>query len=253
MAAPYPYDSPIFRRAHREASPDGTIVAEIAEAHEVSMGNPTVGVLVLSTGLTLSSCNPSFLWSSDSRHLAVPRYFRRFGVLRRQRLAVVDVKGGRVFESRDTAWYFQPEVFASGTLVALKDPLTSRGRVAWRIPEDLDRFTTSEPGSIASSSTPPTRTRRAHLQNAPGDFYVEYDCCTCCGVPEHIAPDLFASVMQNDQCFVKRQPRTEQEMGRMLTVLQHQDLGCVRYRGSDPALIQRLESEGLADLVDSVD
>jgi len=32
-----------------------------------------------------------------------------------------------------------------------------------------------------------------HPRNAPGEFYVEKDCCTLCGVPWTIAPELFES------------------------------------------------------------
>ena len=41
MDEPWPYNLPIFRRSHREVSPDGSVVAEIAQAFEVSMSNPT--------------------------------------------------------------------------------------------------------------------------------------------------------------------------------------------------------------------
>ena len=73
----WPYNLPIWRRAHRASSPDAQIVAEIDAAYEISMGNPTCGTLRLSTGLELERCNPSFIWSDDSRYLAVPRYFNR--------------------------------------------------------------------------------------------------------------------------------------------------------------------------------
>lgn len=64
---PWPYNLPIWRRSHRAVSPDGRIVAEIAQADEVSMGNPTMGRLLLSTGLEVPRCRPSFIWSVDSR------------------------------------------------------------------------------------------------------------------------------------------------------------------------------------------
>ena len=136
----WPYDLPIFRRAHRAVSPDGSVVAEIDPAHEVSMGNPTRGTLTLSTGLQLADCNPSFIWSDDSRYLAVPRYFFRFGLLRRQRLAVIDVVQRRVVLSRETAAYFQPESFTGGVLVVVKEPFRSAARSSWRVPKDLAAF-----------------------------------------------------------------------------------------------------------------
>jgi hypothetical protein len=140
MSEPWPYSLPIFRRKRRAASPDGTTVAEIDPAYEVSMSNPTSGTLTLSTGLRLDRCNPSFVWSDDSRYLAVPRYFQRLGLLRRQRLAVIDVVERRVVASPQIACYFQPESFSEGLLVATREPFRSAESVSWRVPEDLADF-----------------------------------------------------------------------------------------------------------------
>ena len=140
MNQPSPYDLPIFRRAHRAKSPDGRWKAEIDPAFEVSMGNPTRGTLKLSSGHKLERCNPSFLWSDDSRFLAVPRFFNRFGLFRRQRLLVVDVQEGRVYASRETACYFQPDSFSDGDLVITKEPFRAGKRLLWRIPNELGDF-----------------------------------------------------------------------------------------------------------------
>jgi hypothetical protein len=85
---PYPYNTPPWRRSHRATWPDGALVAGIDEAFEHSMSNPTVGTLRTSGGLELTKCNPAFIWSDDSRYLAVPRWCRRFGLFLRQRLAI---------------------------------------------------------------------------------------------------------------------------------------------------------------------
>jgi hypothetical protein len=140
MSEPWPYNLPIFRRAHRALSPDGTDVAEIGDAREVSMSNPTIGTLTLSSGLHLDDCNPSFIWSDDSRFLAVPRYFLRYGFFRRQRMAVVDVAARRVLVSPQTAFYFQPESFNDGVLIATREPSRRPAQVRWRLPEHLTRF-----------------------------------------------------------------------------------------------------------------
>ena len=136
----WPYNLPIWRRAHRASSPDARMVAEIAAASEISMGNPTCGTLRLSTGLELESCNPSFIWSDDSRYLAVPRYFLRLGLLRRQRMVIIDTRERRVVASTETAYYYQPESFSAGLLVATREPFGSARRVTWRVPEDLAGF-----------------------------------------------------------------------------------------------------------------
>jgi hypothetical protein len=81
----WPHNLPSWRRFYRAASPDGKRIAQIDPAHEVSMGNPTSGLLCVTGGPHIDKCNPSFIWSDDSRYLAVPQYFRFFG---RQRVLI---------------------------------------------------------------------------------------------------------------------------------------------------------------------
>src|SRR2546430_116217 len=90
METAWPYNLPIWRRYYRAASPDGKLVARIDPAYEVSMGSPTSGTLCVSHGLHIPRCNPSFVWSDDSRFLAVPQFFHWLGCVTRQRLLVVD-------------------------------------------------------------------------------------------------------------------------------------------------------------------
>lgn len=136
----FPYNLPIWRKTFGLNSPNGEITAKIASAGEVSMGNPTIGTLELSNGFELDSCNPSFIWSDDSRFLVVPRYFRRFGVFRRQRLVILDVTDGSLMASRKITCYFQPETFLSGELTVTMEPFSDAITVKWKIPKDLDQF-----------------------------------------------------------------------------------------------------------------
>ena len=136
----FPYNLPIWRDTFLLESPDGKLVAEIPTAGEVSMGNPTIGILRLSNGFELDRCNPSFIWSNDSRYLVVPRYFKRFGLFRRQRLVIIDVFDGGLFESKKTACYFQPESFLDGQLIVTLEPFSDAVKVTWSIPEDLNQF-----------------------------------------------------------------------------------------------------------------
>src|SRR5688572_16175234 len=85
----WPYNLPIWRDAYRAVSPDGRLVARIDPAVEVSMGNPKTGILCVSNGLHIERCNPSFVWSDDSKYLAVPQFFEKLLVCRRQRLLVI--------------------------------------------------------------------------------------------------------------------------------------------------------------------
>jgi hypothetical protein len=137
----WPYNLPIWRSAHRASSPDGRFIAEIDPAYEISMGNPTFGTLRLSVGLELERCNPSFIWSEDSRYLAVPRYIYRLGLFRRQRMIIIDTLDRLVVASPETAHYFQPESFIRGRLVATKNPFRGAEPIVWRIPADLGSFT----------------------------------------------------------------------------------------------------------------
>jgi|GEM_PF-513315 len=93
---------------------------------------------------------------------------------------------------------------------------------------------------------PPAR----HPLNAPGPFYVEKGCCTACDVPRLTAPDLFK--YDDDQhCYVCRQPASADEMSQMVRTFVEQEFGCIRYGGSDPAIVQRIAENGDADFCDS--
>ena len=101
--------------------------------------------------------------------------------------------------------------------------------------------TLSLPASRAVQSHP--RNVPAHPRNAPGPFYVLYDCCTACGVPEAMAPDHFAYDAGRN-CLVKRQPESPDELEKMLRVIRGQELGCIRYRGTDKQVLRRLAEAG---------
>jgi hypothetical protein len=88
-----------------------------------------------------------------------------------------------------------------------------------------------------------------HPKNAAGPFYVLHGCCTACGVPTAIAPDLF-DFDSADHCYVKRQPTSDTEMEKALRVLRAQELECVRYRGTDEAILRRLAEAGEAHQCD---
>ena len=138
---PFPYNLPIWRYKYHETSPNGKITAEIKQTAEVSMGMPGRGVLELSTGITLDWCNPSFVWSDDSRYLAVPQFFARFGLVLRQRLVVIDGTENTLSKSREFAFYFQPESFQSSKLTALQEPFHhSPKTLSWSVPKDFTKF-----------------------------------------------------------------------------------------------------------------
>jgi hypothetical protein len=90
---------------------------------------------------------------------------------------------------------------------------------------------------------------RPHPENANGPFYVEDGCCVACGVPEAVAPELFAWD-GNGHCFVKRQPITPAETDQALHVVAHAELSCIRYRGLDPEVFARFAELGEPELCD---
>ena len=80
--------------------------------------------------------------------------------------------------------------------------------------------------------------------SAPGDFYVENQCCTACGVPIMVAPDLIGYVDETRyHCRWKKQPETPEELNRAFQIFDGQELGCHRYAGHDPEIIKRLSPD----------
>ncbi len=94
-----------------------------------------------------------------------------------------------------------------------------------------------------------TKKYKAHPKNAAGSFYVVNGCCTACGVPDVLAPALFAYDKDN-HCFVKRQPQTSKELESALDVIVGQELGCIRYGGSDEDVLRRLAEVGESNQCD---
>lgn len=104
-------------------------------------------------------------------------------------------------------------------------------------------------GSV-SAVTDATPVPKRYRLNVVGDFYVEEGCCTRCGVPS-TAPDLF-DLEDKEQCFVKKQPTTNDEIRRMVVVMRHQELGCIRYAGRDRKILGFLAGENHRDQCDEM-
>ena len=88
----------------------------------------------------------------------------------------------------------------------------------------------------------------SHLVD-PGMVYVDSRCCTNCGVPWHFAPEVFTE--GTETCEVTRQPRTATELRKVLRVFRAQELGCVRYSGTNPRVIAILHRVGEGAQCDS--
>lgn len=143
MNAEFPYNLPIWRSSYRAESPDKKFIVEIDPAFEVSMGNPTYGILKLSNGLSLPKCNPSFIWSDDSIYLSVPQFTSNwFWGMGKQRLIIIDVNNNKGWQSPKLTHYIQPETFTGGKLTITINPFSKAKTMTYSIPRDLDAFTT---------------------------------------------------------------------------------------------------------------
>lgn len=116
-----PYDAPSWRRSHTASSPDSRFVARIDGAVETGMSGPTYGQLAVSD-MTIPDCSPTFVWSSDSRFLAVPQWKRGLMRWRRQRLLIVDVLQRLAYESPSRYRLLRVDGFDTGCFVLTNDP-----------------------------------------------------------------------------------------------------------------------------------
>lgn len=130
-----------FARFRRVQSPDGRRVAQIDPAIEISMAYLTMGTLCVSAGPHIEHCSPGFVWSDDSRYLAVPQFV---GIRKRQRLIVIAFEEKRVYASIARAKCLEPESFREGQLVVTVNPSPLRGltfgpprRLSLAIPSEL--------------------------------------------------------------------------------------------------------------------
>ena len=90
---------------------------------------------------------------------------------------------------------------------------------------------------------------KPHPRNVDGPFYVEHGCCAGCGVPHDEASKLFD--WEADHCFVSRQPQSDVELDRMMFAMWAADMECVRYRGTNFEIINRISEMGLLKCCDN--
>src|SRR5678815_2700443 len=85
--------------------------------------------------------------------------------------------------------------------------------------------------------------------NKDASFYIQSDCCLSCGVPQKIAPELFG--WSGEGCCINRQPNTKEELDKTVELLWAQEVGCIRYGGDDPIILQRLAELGITEHCDA--
>lgn len=88
-------------------------------------------------------------------------------------------------------------------------------------------------------------------ENVPGTFYVEEGCCTSCGMPSQVAPELFAYATDG-HCYVSKQPTSAADIRQMIEAFEVQDIGCIRYRGANRVVQIKLIASGEGDQCDAL-
>lgn len=129
---------------------------------------------------------------------------------------------------------YDQKKIVSGPMQAHRGPINEALRaLGVECTPPLDEFDTVGLGRFRDTESWYDLTARPMGQ--AGDYYVVADCCTTCGIPWLLAPDLFN--YDGAGCWVMRQPQTLQEKTRMTEVVEAQELGCIRYRGDDPTVL----------------
>jgi hypothetical protein len=97
--------------------------------------------------------------------------------------------------------------------------------------------------------------------SVPGPFYVVKGQCLICDLPNQVAPENFfwdeaykARGCQGcpNHCRVERQPETPLELALMIEAAAGSCVEAIRYCGTDPAVLARLQAEGKAHLCDAL-
>ena len=90
-----------------------------------------------------------------------------------------------------------------------------------------------------------------------GPFYVVKDQCIICDFPPELAPKCIkmkdAPCNADKYCHVYRQPETQEEIDTVIEAMAGSCVQAIRYCGTDPILLDRLVSLGMADLCDATE
>ena len=180
------YGLPIFRSQFSVTSPNGLRKVSMPKTNEAGMGNPMVGDLLLSDGLVLEYCSPSFVWSDDSRYLAVPQMGSSPGLFFSVRLLVIDTRDRVVFKSGRYRRWLQPESFSAGRLVVCVNPWGPSSEAGWDIPSGLASFKRCSYEQSAKPAAQPQPAARV-AQRAGNSFRLAWPwpfllaACCCIG------------------------------------------------------------------------
>ena len=124
-------DSPISPWSYSAylESPDGKFAATFKYGSEVCQGGPTYGKVIVSNGMTFDSCNPSFVWSADSKYLAIPKWTH----YREQRLLLVNAEHRTGELLPDVFQVLELHSFAGGTIEGIDSPVFKPRRISIKV------------------------------------------------------------------------------------------------------------------------
>lgn len=139
---PFPYNQPPWRRSYDVWSPDGRWRARIDNALEISMSGPTKGILSIDSVLDIPDCNPAFVWSEDSRFLAVPQW--KYSFRKRERLLVVDLQTKAIFVSPSQFRLLDLRTFSSGVITGVDSIIRRPRKIAISLGKVMKEFKKTE-------------------------------------------------------------------------------------------------------------
>lgn len=95
--------------------------------------------------------------------------------------------------------------------------------------------------------------RPRHPMNTDGAFYVENERCLMCGVLDDVIPDLIGHTDEEyPHCYFKKQPKTPEELERVIEAIHYSEIQGLRYAGSDPDILNKLIERGCKDCCDAL-
>ncbi len=107
-------------------SPNGRYKAIMLDAYEIAMGAPTSGTLLIEGVLEINNCNPSIVWSRDSRYLAAPQWNGD----RSQRLVVVDIENSKLIVTSGKYRVLELHDFENYVINGIDSPIHSSERIS---------------------------------------------------------------------------------------------------------------------------
>ncbi len=151
---PYPYNLPPWRRSHAATSPDGRWRATLEGAVEIFMSGPTKGTLRIDGLFDVPDCGPDFLWSDDSRYLAVPQWKYKFRP--RARILLIDTEERVVYASRSRLKIAMLESFGNGVLAGVESPVHDPRPFTIAVAEVPATFEIVKPANANGATNPPS-------------------------------------------------------------------------------------------------